>query len=68
MEPSESWHGNQGNNDRNSPEKYVEIAGNDAIHTNNICIGKLLTARSVKTTAVHNVLQHAWAKNGGVRV
>lgn len=68
MEPSGAWHGTQDNGDRGSPEKFVEIGGNDAIQTNNICIGKLLSTRQGKATAVHNVLQHAWAKYGGVRV
>lgn len=68
MELSEAWQGYPRSDDRNSPEIYVEIPGNDAIHTDNICIGKLLSARPMKTTAIHNVLQHAWAKYGGVRV
>lgn len=68
MDPSNLRHDLPDDDDRISPEKYVDNSGNDAIRTDKICIGKLLSTRPMRSMVVHNVFQHAWAKYGGVRV
>lgn len=67
-EESEQEHGILELEDRIRLEKFVELPENVEIPTENLCMGKVICEKQIKINAVHNVLQHSWARYFGVRV
>lgn len=53
--------------DRIQLGKFVDIPENVEISADHMCVGKLISAKLIKTSVVHSVLQHAWGRYEGVR-
>lgn len=46
----------------------MDIPENVEITTKHMCIGRVTSGKSIKTNAVHSVLQQTWERYAGVRV
>lgn len=54
--------------DRTRTGKFVDILEHVDIETMNLCVGKVISDKHIKSSVVHNVLQQARGRYAGVRV